>query len=246
MRMSLGSYGPKTVTRVKAIIQKWDSQIMLRHPMPPLNSTVHQILVWTLLTYGFSLSDPESTKTTASLPGTVLDFHVEFMKPFTIAYLGQQRLVISGSDASHSLPLRFCLACIYPEVFGTDVPQWTALPNEVIVYIMRFINIDQIGALACCSRNVKEACDSEEVWKYIYSHLSDYTNCPNPTQTGESPFRELVKRTICSRNHLRMYRFSRTIGESDWGSPAHVWGENVGIRPAGIRHSRYFDEVDLF
>lgn len=252
LKMDSGTYGPKTTTRVDALIKRWNVEIQSAYAFPPQNSDLRQVMIWTLDQLGFRVTNridgPDVSAYSLVRNGLKAELKLVSFPQHTVLHLDRFKLVvkIDTSDLSN-LPLRFAVACVYPLLTGCPVPEARALPQEVLRDISLFLEIEQLSKLGLTSRSFRDICDSDSVWSHIFNHISDYTNC-SPT-VGELDTsisaKNRVKQLVTTRQRSRIRRFSNFVEASDWAMPSVVWEESV--HPVRMRRPLdVMDDLDLF
>ena len=167
-RKASGSYGPKTIARVDALLEKWQTRVEAIHPFPPTTGSTTDVILWTLERSGFAVVDGSKSSDQGSnyslkLADTLITLKVVRMRNYTICHLDTFTFVDSGDSDPMHVPLRFALSCIYPLTTHCPVPEFNSLPPEVVVEMMRFMTIEEMGQFARLSKSVSELASSDSV-----------------------------------------------------------------------------------
>ena len=183
-KVSASSYGPKTLAQVERIINLW---FLLGYVFPDLSRSHLEIVQTTLSHF-------------ESIP--LEKFKYVFMgKSILIVFIDTYQLRINIiSDSKISLPLRFCLACVYPFLSSSPAPQLGTLPVEVLWQTLQYVPMSKLAVLTRLNRFWNETVDSDQVW----------TPYCKSSQVG---CKEIVKKSINRKEHRHMMQFANSTLE---------------------------------
>jgi hypothetical protein len=233
-----------------------------RIPPPPIHgisqkTILSEVLVWTLNQRGFTMSswsdsdDVTYCEVEQSYLSLVAHLRVlPISGSHLVAYLDQFVFKTAiGSIDFFYVPLRFDLACIQPMLTGVEPPALPNLPREVLVIVLEYMRLEEMGEACLTSASLKSAFDSDELWIHVHACFSSYVNGPKPpTNLTDAPgtYKTAISNVIRDRQARREMSFARSGTLDDWGGRLSYIDSRSLVMPVRQRRLDFMDDIDLF
>lgn len=247
-KLSAGSYGDKTRDRARNILIEYNEKVSRYHPFPPSSRNVDEILLWAMYQVGFKQVSCDITDDISYYEllkdNSTANLRVISLGAHAYGYIDEFGIKINrNSFEPERTVLRFAYACIYPFLYHTPVPAFSAMPVEVIANSATFLSIEDIGVLSLVSKTVMSALNRDTLWEFVYNNLSSYSAIAAPNQPPVTSYKEAVKGILAQKQERRVSRFVRTMQVSHWAAPGRLVDPIPEVRR---RRIDVMDDLDLF